>query len=59
MKAIASFTRAAERDPGFALAQAGLAEAYTLAGGAGYGSLAAGPGDCPCARIAQKAIAPG
>jgi adenylate cyclase len=39
MKAIESFSRAVEIDPGFALAQARLAEACTLAGVAGYGTL--------------------
>ncbi len=38
MKAIEHFTHAVAEDPGFALAIAGLAEAYTLAG-AGYGTL--------------------
>jgi len=39
MKAIGYFTRSTELDPAFALAYAGLAEGYTLAGSAGYGSL--------------------
>ena len=39
VKAIESFTGAVAEDPGFALAHAGLAEAYTLAGNAGYGNL--------------------
>jgi TolB-like protein/class 3 adenylate cyclase/tetratricopeptide (TPR) repeat protein len=38
MQAIEHFTHAVAEDPGFALALAGLAEAYTLAG-AGYGTL--------------------
>ncbi len=38
-EAIGSFSHALERDPDFALACAGLAEAYTLAGVAGYGML--------------------
>ncbi|HTT58173.1 MAG TPA: tetratricopeptide repeat protein [Opitutaceae bacterium] len=55
--AIASFTHATEEDPAFALAFAGLAEGYTLAGNAGFGSL---PRDEAIARArtcAQKAIA--
>ena len=39
MKAIESFSRAVEMDPAFALAHARLAEACTLAGVAGYGTL--------------------
>lgn len=39
VKAIDSFSRAIERDPGYAPAYAGLAECYTLAGVAGYGDL--------------------
>ncbi len=39
VKAIECFTLAAEQDPSFALAYAGLAESYTLAGNAGYGTL--------------------
>ncbi len=38
-KSIEHFNRAAAEDPGFALAYAGLAESYTLAGNAGYGHL--------------------
>ncbi len=37
VKAIESFQRAVDQDPSFALAYAGLAEAYTLVGNAGYG----------------------
>jgi tetratricopeptide (TPR) repeat protein len=57
MKAIASFGRAVELDSSFALPYAGLAEGYTLAGGAGYGSL---PRELAIERarsFAQKAIA--
>jgi len=39
LKAIENFTGAINVAPGFALAHAGLAEAYTLAGNAGYGDL--------------------
>ena len=39
LKAIEKFSRAVEIDSSFALAYAGLAEAYTLAGTAGYGRL--------------------
>lgn len=39
MKSIDYFTQATQADSKFALAYAGLAEAYTLAGNAGYGSL--------------------
>lgn len=39
VKAIGSFSRAIERDAGYAPAYAGLAECYTLAGVAGYGDL--------------------
>jgi len=39
IRAIEYFDRAARTDSAFALAYAGLAECYTLAGNAGYGSL--------------------
>lgn len=39
VQSIEHFTHSAEQDPAFALALAGLAEAYTLAGNAGYGNL--------------------
>ena len=39
MKSVDYFTRATDVDSKFALAYAGLAEAYTLAGNAGYGTL--------------------
>ena len=39
VKAIECFSLAIELDPAFALAHAGLAESYTLAGNAGYGTL--------------------
>jgi adenylate cyclase len=55
-KAIEYFSRAVEQDPSFALAYAGLAEGYTLAGNAGYGTL---PRDQAIARArdtASKAV---
>ena len=57
MKAVASFGRAVELDPSFALAYAGLAEGYTLAGGAGYGSLPREQAIARARAFAQKAIA--
>jgi adenylate cyclase len=39
INAIGHFTQAVALDPSFALADAALAEAYTLAGNAGYGNL--------------------
>lgn len=52
MKAVGSFTGAVDAAPGFALAHAGLAEAYTLAGNAGYGDL---PRDLAIDRARQHA----
>jgi class 3 adenylate cyclase/TolB-like protein/tetratricopeptide (TPR) repeat protein len=39
VKSIEHFSASTAQDPAFALAYAGLAEAYTLAGNAGYGNL--------------------
>ncbi len=57
MAAIGCFTRSIELDPGFALAYAGLAEGYTLAGSAGYGTLPRARCNELAREFAAKAVA--
>jgi tetratricopeptide (TPR) repeat protein len=57
MKAIGFFEQAANKDTAFALAYAGLAECYTLAGNAGYGSLPREQAIAAAKKFAGKAIA--
>ena len=57
LKAIDSFTQAVQRDSSFALAYAGLAECYTLAGNAGYGSLPRDEAIAAAKKFAGRAIA--
>jgi len=57
IKAIGFFTQAVQRDQSFALAYAGLAECYTLAGNAGYGSLPRDEAIANAKRFASQAIA--
>ena len=56
MKAIENFSRSAELDPGFALTYAGLAECYTLAGSAGYGTLPRTQSNDRAREFAVKAV---
>lgn len=56
LNAIDCFTVSSEQDPTFALAQAGLAEAYTLAGSAGYGTLARAEANDRARAAAHRAI---
>jgi class 3 adenylate cyclase/TolB-like protein/Flp pilus assembly protein TadD len=57
VKAIGSFEQAVNNDTAFALAYAGLAECYTLAGNAGYGSLPRAQAIAAAKKFAGKAIA--
>ncbi|MCX6132890.1 MAG: tetratricopeptide repeat protein [Ignavibacteriales bacterium] len=57
VKAITFFEQAVSRDTAFALAYAGLAECYTLAGNAGYGSLPRNQAIAAAKKFAGKAIA--
>jgi adenylate cyclase len=57
LKAIDSFTQAVQKDTSFALAYAGLAECYTLAGNAGYGSLPRDEAIAAAKKFARRAIA--
>lgn len=57
VKAIAFFEHAVNNDSMFALAYAGLAECYTLAGNAGYGSLPRDQAIAAAKKFAGKAIA--
>lgn len=56
LKAIDCFTISSGLDETFALAQAGLAEAYTLAGSAGYGSLARAEANDRARAAARRAV---
>ncbi len=56
IKAIDFFKQAVEMDTSFALAYAGLAECYTLAGNAGYASLPRNQAIVNAKKYAQKAI---
>lgn len=56
VKAIDSFTRSIEQDLTFALAYAGLAEAYTFAGSGGYGSLPRAEANERARAAARRAI---
>lgn len=57
VKAIDLFTQAVKKDSLFALAHAGLAECYTLAGNAGYGSLPREVAIANAKKFAAKSIA--
>lgn len=57
VKAIGFFEQAVNNDTAFALAYAGLAESYTLAGNAGYGSLPRDQAIAAAKKFAWKAIA--
>jgi class 3 adenylate cyclase/TolB-like protein/Flp pilus assembly protein TadD len=56
VRAIDFFAQAVEKDPSFALAYAGLAECYTLAGNAGYGSLPRTEAIANAKKFAAQAI---
>jgi adenylate cyclase len=56
VKAIGFFEKAVNNDTAFALAYAGLAECYTLAGNAGYGSLPRDRAIAAAKKFAGKAI---
>ena len=55
-KALDYFQRAAEKDPGYAPAQAGLADTYSLLGGAGYDVLPTAEAMEKARAAAQKAL---
>ncbi len=57
VKAIQFFEQAVHKDTAFALAYAGLAECYTLAGNAGYGSLPRNQAIAAAKKFAGRAIA--
>jgi adenylate cyclase len=57
VRAIGFFDQAVRNDTAFALAYAGLAECYTLAGNAGYGSLPRDRAIAAAKKFAGKAIA--
>ena len=56
MKALDYFQRAAEKDPGYAPAQAGLADTYSLLGAAGYDVLPTAEAKERAREAAQKAL---
>jgi TolB-like protein/DNA-binding winged helix-turn-helix (wHTH) protein/Tfp pilus assembly protein PilF len=55
-KALHYFERAAEKDPGYAPAQAGLADTYSLLGAAGYDVLPRAEAEEKARKAAQKAL---
>lgn len=55
-KALYYFQQAAEKDPGYAPAQAGLADTYSLLGSAGYDVLPAAEAKQRAREAAQKAL---
>lgn len=56
IKALYYFQQAAEKDPGYAPAQAGLADTYSLLGSAGYDVLPAAEAKQRAREAAQKAL---